>query len=574
MVVGGGSGHDLWYQGRFEEFEALSQRLVPSLKEALESTGGDAVVCASAEDAHAVRDLHGVPAVHISEFLAGRDLPGPKGPDQGPKVAFFDPCRLGRYQDQYDAPRQLLASVAEVVDLGWTRGEEPCCGVSAWVNCNSWSKDAREAILRRVHDAGVEVLVTACPMCQVHLDCYYSEVGYDPGNEGLVPQVRIADLCEVLVELMDILPEDRDRLEPPEGVSVQGLLEPVDPEPHEKWLDDDAVRATYLCTLCLRCEEVCPQDAPVLENVLSVRQAIWDIGRAPDELVKMQASIETEGNPFGETRSRRTDAYPDALVDRVLVDEERSPDVLLFPGCVYSYQDPRALAAVVRVLEAAGVEYAVLGQEEGCCGYVDHLAGAEGGFHEVASDRMGRFVATGANALVTPCAGCYRTLSQLYAEVDPGWPGRIEVLHLVEYMDRLVSKGDLTFDEGGKVRMVAYHDPCDLGRQCGVYDEPRRVLSALPGVVLEEFPTSREGADCCGGGGGLRAFDVGVSMDIGTRRLGTLVEGIDIVASSCISCKGNLKLSAARLSREGGPRLKVKTVVELVAASLEGGDGR
>ena len=147
-------------------------------------------------------------------------------------------------------------------------------------------------------------------------------------------------------------------------------------------------------------------------------------------------------------------------------------------------------------------------------------------------------------------------------------------MHLVEFLDLLIEEGRLPLAKEGKVRMVAYHDACDLGRHCGVYDAPRRVLSALPGVVLEEFPTSRERADCCGGGGALRAFDTDAASKIARTRLEGLVEGVDAVASGCPSCKGSLRLAATARAREGAPRLRVVDVVELVAASLGGGGGR
>jgi glycolate oxidase len=140
-------------------------------------------------------------------------------------------------------------------------------------------------------------------------------------------------------------------------------------------------------------------------------------------------------------------------------------------------------------------------------------------------------------------------------------------------MDRLISEGALALSDPGSVTMVAYHDPCDLGRHCGVYDAPRRVLSALPGVVAEEFPEARETSRCCGGGGLLRAFDDGSSLDVAAERLSTLVEGIDAVATGCPSCKGNLRIASARLAREGGPRRRVMDVAELVASRLDGGDG-
>lgn len=579
-VVGGGSGHDLWYGGRLEEFAALSRRLVPALEEAVEATGGGPVVCASPEDAHALRDLHGVDAVHASEFLEGRDLDLPGGGGTRPRVAFLDPCRLGRMRGAYDPPRRLLERMAEVVDLGYPRGEEPCCGVSAWVNCNAWSKAHREGILRRAHEAGAEVLVTACPMCQVHMDCYYDEEGYDPGREGAVPPLRIADLFELVAELGGLLPAGRERLgapEPPGPGEDAGPLRPVTRRPLAEWLDAPLVTAAHLCTLCQRCEHVCPQDAPVIEHVLRVRGGLWDEGRSPPAMAVMPPGISAEGNPFGEPRTGRTEAYPPVLAARVLTEEAEegwSPEVLLFPGCVYSYQDPRALSALARVMEASGADYAVLGEGEGCCGYVAHLSGAEEAFGRIARDRMGRIVATGASLLVTPCAGCFRTFHQLYAGVDPDWPGQLEVLHVAEYLDRLLREGRLPLAREGKVTMVAYHDPCDLGRHCGVFDAPRRVLSALPGVVLEEFPDARADAACCGGGGGLRAFDVERSIDIARGRLESLVEGIDGVATCCISCKGNLRLAAARLARDGGQRLEVRTVVEMVASRLDGGGDR
>ncbi|UCC92801.1 MAG: (Fe-S)-binding protein [Thermoplasmata archaeon] len=576
-VVGGGSGHDLWYGGRLDEFKALGERLVPRLEEAIAAVGKGPVVCASAEDAHALADLHGVEAVHISEFLAGRDLDLPGVEEDRPRVAFLDPCRLGRIRGIYDAPRTLLELVAEVVDLGWPRGEEPCCGVSAWVNCNAWSKDHRESILRRAHEAGIDALVTGCPMCQVHLDCYYSEPGYDEGDSAVVPPLRVVDISVLVAEQGGLLSPDRERLEWPmeeRGTGTTGLLLPVDRRPVDEWLAGPPTTAAHLCTLCLRCVHECPQDAPVLEHVLRVRRGLWDNGIPAEGMEAMVTSIAREGNPFGEPREGRTEAYPPSMARRVLGDEDRTPDVLVFPGCVYSYQDPRALAALAKVLEAAGLDYAVMGDEEGCCGYMDHLAGAEEEFQEMARGLMGRVVATGARALVTPCAGCFRTLSQLYTEVDEGWPGQLEVLHAVELIDRLLEEDRLIPQSDGKVRMVAYHDPCDLGRQCGVYDPPRRVVAALPGVVLEEFPASRTDAECCGGGGGLRTFDAGKSMDVGRRRLESLVEGIDMVATSCISCKGNMRLAAARLARDRGPRLRVGTVVELVASYLDGGDGR
>jgi Fe-S oxidoreductase len=578
LIVGGGSGHDLYYQGRLEEFEALKLHILPALEEALERTGGGPVVCASAEDAHALGDLYGVDAVHISEFLMDRDiaLSGTDGPR--PRVAFFDPCRLGRYHGSYDAPRKLLARVADVVDLGYERGSEPCCGVSSWTNCNAWSKAHREAILRRAHEREIEVLVTACPMCQVHLDCYYSEEGYDRDDPDVVPPLRIADLGEIVSELGGLMAPDRERLAvmgPIEGSADAGLLDPLDPGDVLPWLDDGVVTASHLCTECMRCIHVCPQNAPVLEHVQRARAGIWDNGRSPAGVAAMVRSVDTSGNPFDEPVEGRTEAFSATLSSRTMDGTDGpSPEVLLYLGCVMSYQDPKGVRAVGRVLEAAGVDFGVLGDGETCCGYMVHLAGAEEEFETIATATAEKLALTGARKLVTPCPGCFKTFSQLYPDTAPGWPGEMEVLHLSEYLDDLVHQGRLSFKEGGEVTIVAYHDPCDLGRHSGVYDAPRRVLSAVPGVVVEEFPESREDSRCCGGGGGLRAFDADMSQELAKERLATLVEGIDAVVSACPSCKGNLRLGAVRHAKDGGPRLRVLDMSEVLASSLEGGDDR
>ena len=581
-VVGGGSGHDLYYQGRLEEFEALGRRLVPRLGEALDRTGGGPVVCASAEDAHALRDLHGIGSVHISEFLQGRevDLPqGVTGTGTGtrPKVAFFDPCRLGRYRGAYDAPRELLARVADVVEMGHARGEEPCCGVSAWVNCNAWSKDHREGILRKAHEVGAEVLVTACPMCQVHLECYYAEEAYDPKDPARVPSLRVADLAELVAELGGLRPEPGRRLERPSleaSPADAGILRPVAVGPLEAHLGDDVTRAAHLCTLCLRCVHECPQDAPVLEHVMRVRRALHWHGRSPPAVAAMTSSIEEHGNPFDEPRDRRTEAFPPTLEARAVTGGGRhGPEVLLFVGCVMSYQDPRGIGAVTRVMNATGIAYSVLGLEEACCGYMAHLAGADEAFAAIARERVEQFREAGTRLLVTPCPGCLRTFAKLYPEAVPGWPGEVEIVHLADFLDRQSGRGALPLKEGVKRLTVAYHDPCDLGRHFGVYDAPRRILAGLPGVDVVEFPDNRETAMCCGGGGGLRTFDNTVSQDIGVRRLESLPEGVDAVVTACPSCKGNLRLSATRLVRGGGPRLRVLDINEVVASRLDGGEG-
>lgn len=574
-VLGLSTGHDLYYQGRLDEFAALRDRNLPLLRAALDATGGGPVVCASAEDAHALLDLYSVEAVHVVEALRGHDVPL-RPADDGPRlrVAFFDPCRLGRYRGVYDTPRELLSRVAEVVDLGYPRGEEPCCGISAWLGCGERSKVDREAILRRAADSGAQALATACPMCQAHLDCYYFEEGYDPDDAARAPRVRIADVCELVAELGGLRPAGSPRLEPPGPEALRATTPPparrIARAAPARWLDDATVRAAHLCTMCVACVEACPQRAPVLEHVLRARRALVSDDLSPPSVAALTGPMRSEGNPFGEPRARRTEAYPASLAARIGLS---SPEAVLYMGCVYSYQDPRAAEAVARLVEVSGARVAVLGEQEGCCGYVAHISGHEVLFRDVARATAASVTATGTGTLVTPCAGCHRAFATLYGDAVPGWEGGVEALHLVEWLDTLLRDGRLPLSRDAPAVTVAYHDPCDLGRHQGVYDAPRRVLAALPGVRLAEFPASRERAECCGGGGTLRSFDAEVAMQIAERRLRTLPAGVDTVVSACPSCKGNLRLAAARVRRDGGPRLRVLDIAEVVASRLDGGEG-
>jgi glycolate oxidase len=138
----------------------------------------------------------------------------------------------------------------------------------------------------------------------------------------------------------------------------------------------------------------------------------------------------------------------------------------------------------------------------------------------------------------------------------------------VEYLENLIKNGKLTFKNGAKMK-VAYHDPCDIGRHMNIYDPPRNVLRAIPLVDLIEFPQNRNLAKCCGGGGGMKAFDTDMSLEISYKRVQQASGiGADIIVSACPSCKSNLQVAAARLRKEKKGRIKVMDITELVAEAL------
>jgi Fe-S oxidoreductase len=239
--------------------------------------------------------------------------------------------------------------------------------------------------------------------------------------------------------------------------------------------------------------------------------------------------------------------------------------VLLYLGCTGSYQDLYIVPSMMEFMDETGVNYCVLGEKEVCCGYVAHLIGAQEAFQECMDKNLAIFSELSPGLIVTTCAGCHRTLRDLYREYS-GFD--VEVLHAVEYMDRLISDGELRF-QGEFPMKVIYHDPCDIGRHMGIYEPPRNVLRAIPGLDLVEFSLNRALAKCCGGGGGLKGFDSELSSVLAEKRVAEAMDlGAEVIVSACPTCKSNLKLAAAKLSRERKQRVKVMDITEVVAEAL------
>jgi glycolate oxidase subunit GlcD len=326
---------------------------------------------------------------------------------------------------------------------------------------------------------------------------------------------------------------------------------------------EELAASFYQCTTCLNCYAVCPASVDVAGIVNGARKRLVETGYLPQVFGSMLSSLKEQGNPLGELAEKRTETYPSGYEERAAVPGK--VDVLLYLGCTGSYQDLYIVPSMMEFMDEVGVNYSVLGEKEYCCGYVAHLIGAEEAFQECMDKNLSLFSEMKPELIVTTCAGCHRTLRDLYRErsgLD------IEVLHAVEYMDRLISEGALRF-QGEFPRKVIYHDPCDIGRHMGIYEPPRNVLSAIPGLELMEFSLNRALAKCCGGGGGLKGFDGDLSSTLAENRVAEAMDlGAEVIVSACPTCKSNLKLAAAKLQRERRQRMKVMDITEVVAEAL------
>jgi Fe-S oxidoreductase len=336
---------------------------------------------------------------------------------------------------------------------------------------------------------------------------------------------------------------------------MEGLIEP----------SRDLAETFYTCTTCRACTYSCPRSIKAAELVEGVRRRLYEQGFAPGSLVAVKDNICRTGNVFAAGGKERIEVYPPSLREKVRRGElKEKAETLVFMGCLPSYLDMKTVPSLLKTLEAADVNCTTLASEESCCGFPLFLLGA-GEFKPHAEKLLKNIRATGARELVTPCAGCYKTFQTLYPEIgDLG----MRIYHTVQYLEKLASEERLTFDQPLPSK-VTYHDPCDIGRACQIFEEPRSILRRIPGVEFVEMAKNRMEARCCGGGGGLQAYAPDLASEMAAKRVqDALAVGADVIVSGCPACKDNLKKGLRLIPKEERRRIKVLDIVEMVSKAL------
>jgi glycolate oxidase len=326
---------------------------------------------------------------------------------------------------------------------------------------------------------------------------------------------------------------------------------------------EDLAKRLYQCMLCLNCRSVCPAQVKVSDIVRSARERLVEKGFLPEIFKPALASMIDAANPLLAPQEKRADSYPPNYNKAV----PGQTDVILHLGCVTSFQDVKTIPAFMQILDKAGIKYGAMGEDETCCGYLAYLVGDMPTFTRAMNMYQERMAKYQPKELVTSCAGCLKTFRDLYPHYGAG--DGYQVTHAVELIEKLITAGRLSFKQEAAPLRAIYHDPCDMGRHMGVYEPPRTVIKALPGVELLEFPQNRAQAKCCGGGGGMKGFDNELAGEIGYKRLLTAINlGADVIVSACPSCKGSFNQAAGRARKEKKGKIKVMDITELVAGRL------
>ncbi len=322
----------------------------------------------------------------------------------------------------------------------------------------------------------------------------------------------------------------------------------------------------WSCTTCGACVEQCPVDIEHVDTILELRRhEVLVESRFPREAATMLRNIESRGDPYGLGQSKRLE-WAESLELEVVAPGGRvreGTELLLWVGCAGAF-DERARTstrALSRLLLAAGVRFAVLGPLESCTGDPARRMGNEYLFQVQAEHNVETLGAAGVTSIVTPCPHCFNTLANEY----PALGGRYEVLHHSELLASLVASGRL--DPGALDATVTYHDPCYLGRHNRVFDEPRSVLDALPGLRRTEMGRCRETGFCCGAGGARMWMEERIGRRIGAERVEEAVgTGAGVVATACPYCTVMLDDALQASGREGVEVVELAALLERAGA--------
>ncbi|TDY50626.1 Fe-S oxidoreductase [Alicyclobacillus sacchari] len=328
----------------------------------------------------------------------------------------------------------------------------------------------------------------------------------------------------------------------------------------------------WACTTCRNCEDQCPVDNEHVDKIIDLRRYLVLMeGSMPNEAKRAMQNIERQGNPWGLSRNERSHWTNGLDVPVPTVHENPDFEYLLFVGSMGSYDRRvrKVTHAFVRLLHEAGVNFAILGDEENGSGDTPRRLGNEMLFQQLAMENIATFQQYGVRKIVTACPHTFNTLKNEYPEF--GMEG-VEVYHHTQLLAELVKQGKLRPTHRLQERVV-YHDACYLGRYNGVFDAPREILEAIPGVELVEMERNRENAMCCGAGGGRMWMEETKGKRINLARTQqALSVHPTVIGSACPYCLTMME-DGTKLT-ETDDTVKARDVAELLAASVFAEDVR
>ena len=391
----------------------------------------------------------------------------------------------------------------------------------------------------------------------------------------LSPRKIVVNTRQRMMEKGPLLTGDKMEFQHPalvhgEGMSAEGHS-PIAVLAERRLLDTFITEEElWQCTSCRACVQECPVGIDQLDVINELRRDLVLMeSRFPEEVQPTFQSLERNGSPwaFSATdRARWADGMDIPTMAELQQRGERA-DLLFWVGCMGSFDDraKKITVAVARILQAAGIKFAILGQEESCNGDPARRMGNEYLYQMLAKQNIETLDRYDVSTIITSCPHCFHQIGNEYPQLG----GNYEVIHHSTYIERLLADERLPLATGnGKRLTVAYHDSCYLGRYNDIYDAPRDTLRrALPVVDLVEAPRSRDRGLCCGAGGGRMFMEERQGKRINVERTEELLAtGADEIAVACPFCMtmvtDGLKAKASNVP--------VRDIAEVVAGQLAG----
>jgi Fe-S oxidoreductase len=336
--------------------------------------------------------------------------------------------------------------------------------------------------------------------------------------------------------------------------------------PHEVPMVGGVIKDNVLwaCTTCRWCVDACPVFIEHVPKIVDMRRwLVLTESRFPAELQPTFRNLETNGNPFQMSWQTRTD-WAKNLGVKVMSDVGQA-EYLYWVGCYGSFDErnKKVARAFVKLLQSAGVDFAILGNEEKCTGEPARRLGHEYLYQTLAQGNIETLKRYRFQTIVTACPHCFNTIRNEYPDFD----GRFKVIHHSQLLDELVASGRLRVKRE-RTERITYHDACNLGRYNDVYEEPRRVLASTSRGDLLEMSLNRKKGFCCGGGGGRAWMEENEGRRVSQVRVEQAMEvKPDILASACPFCLTMFEDGVK--SKEVADKIKTRDIAEVLAESLE-----
>jgi len=323
----------------------------------------------------------------------------------------------------------------------------------------------------------------------------------------------------------------------------------------------------WSCTTCGACEAECPLLVEYIDKIVDLRRGMVDDGNVPQSLQKPLKALESRGNPFGKMEKKKADWIKAPVFRQTcnvrILNGDHDADTLYFVDSITSYDDRiQAIGrATAKILNSIGENFGILGAVEKDSGHDVRRFGEETLFMALREHNTEAIKASGVKRIVTSDPHAYNALKHDYKDVPP-------VEHISEVIARNVQAGDIKLNQvENENNVYAYHDPCYLGRHNGIYDAPRDVLDAIPGLKRVEMRCSRDRSFCCGGGGLALFYEPKEDQRMGVKRVQMAAEaGANVIVTACPFCMVNMEDAIKVAGMEG--KMTAIDLTELVEKQM------